>query len=216
MTAQFLHDENAATGQAFDVAMNANHHGFCSVYLAPLSSAGQGAAWMKIFEDGYHPDVTAEQIDWSNPAKQDNADTPFVGWWCTDIARYNGGKVPFTLPAGVPAGKYILRAEMLTTYLPDTVPTAQAYLGCSVVQVGAEGAATEAQTLPGAVALPAAYEGADWIYYDLHKEYVNGKIPGAPGPEVWDGSGAGGGSTPSIASPVPVAPVRRRMRRGLR
>lgn len=102
---------------------------------------------------------------------------------------------------------------MLTTYLPAIVSTAQAYVGCSVVQVGdGEDSGT---VLPGAVTLPQTYEGAERIYYDLHKEFVNGNIPGAPGPEVWDGSRASGEAASSTITAVPTAPARRRERRAL-
>ena len=103
---------------------------------------------------------------------------------------------------------------MLTTCLPDTVPTAQAYVGCSAVQVG--DGADSGTVLPEAVALPQAYEGAEWIYYDWHKEFIKGNIPGAPGPEVWDGSRASGEAASSTTTAVPTAPARRRESRALR
>ena len=178
MTAQFLHDR----GIAYDQAMNANHHGYCSVYLAPLASQGEGNVWTKIFQGGLIPNVTPTAQKWGSPALTDSEQ--WVGWWCTDQLRLNDGKMPFTLPATLPDGKYILRAEMLTTLLEGTLPnTAQAYLGCSVIQVGNG----DGNTLPGAVALPEAYQGAPWIYYSLFREYINNNIPGPPGPPVWDG-----------------------------
>ena len=201
LTVQFLHDMAAV----WDVSMNANHHGFCFIYLAPFSSYGEGPVWTKVYSDGYHPDVTADQVDWFNGAKNDAvrpSPTRFVGWWCSDILRYNGGKLTFTLPSSTPAGKYILRAELLTTFLPNTVSTAQSYTGCIALQVGS--AESDGTVLPNAVTLPDAYAGAPWIHYDLHAEYPN-NMPDAPGPAVWDGSGT---------APEPSPAARQRRHRG--
>ena len=201
LDAQFLHD----TGATWDPAFNSNHHGFTSVFISPLSAQGEGQVWTKIYEDGYHPEITQEQIpDWTDGSKNDEckianpSECRWVGWWATDILRYNGGKLSFTIPASVPDGKYILRAEMLGTYLANTVSTAQSYVGCSVVQVGAGGDGT---TLPNAVAFPDTYAGHPWMYYAVYANYPN-DIPEPPGPQVWTGSGVA--SSDSTASSPPT------------
>jgi len=212
LTAQWLHD----TGVAWDVRMNANHHGFASAWLAPLASGGTGNVWTKIYGDGLQPTTQENQAQWSNPANTDSCTqgavpaaqctvVPFVGWWATDKLRLNGGKMPFTIPASVPEGKYIMRGELLTTWLPNTVSTAQGYIGCSVLQVGSGGTDNSAQLVQmagqSAVAIPAAYQGAPWIHYQLYTEWTNGNqpanVPSAPGPAVWTGGSAGGSTTPT-------------------
>lgn len=132
--------------------------------------------------------------------------------------------MPFTIPSSVPEGKYIMRGELLTTYLPDTVSTAQGYIGCSALQVGS--GSDNSASLPklagdDAVALPAAYQGASWIHYDLYSEWTNGNqpsnVPSAPGPAVWNGGGSGSGSsgtaTASGSSTTPPSSMGRRKHR---
>lgn len=214
MMAQFLHD----TGAAWDVRMNANHHGFANVYLAPYSSAGQGQVWTKIYADGLQPTTNQEKSLWANPANTDSCTTgavpadqctvvPFAGWWATDKLRMNHGVLPFTLPSSLPSGKYILRGELLTTYLPNTVSTAQGYIGCSVIQVGEGG--DQSAPLPNAVDIPGAYAGSAWMHYDLYSKWINGAdnppsdLPGNPGPPVWSGGSTGSGTVGGPTSIVP-------------
>ena len=183
LTAHFLHD----TGAPWDRRMNSNHHGFTSVFLSPMSSKGHGNVWTKIYGDGLDTSQTAASTDWDDPANTDECVGggaepgctvgPFVGWWATDKLRMNEGQMPFTIPSSVPSWRYILRAEMLTTYLPNTVSTAQAYVGCASVLVGDE--ATDDSSRLAAIsgqgfALPEAYVGAPWINYHLHEQWING------------------------------------------
>ena len=202
MMMQWLHD----TGAPWDPRMNANHHGFVFVYLAPFSSAGEGNVWTKIYGDGLQPSTDEARNLWQNPANTDSCTTgdmpadrctvvPFVGWWATDKLRMSKGVTPFKLPSGLPSGKYIIRGELLTTWLPGTVSTAQGYIGCSVIQIGSgeDQSASLSQLSKSAVAIPEAYTGSPWMHYDLHAQWMNGaqqpptNLPQAPGPPVWGG-----------------------------
>ena len=222
MYAQFLHDSS----KPYSVRMNSNHHGFTFLYLAPLSSGGAGKVWTKIFSDGLQEGETAESTDWANPKTTDscadNSDREgceigaFVGWWATDKLRKSGGRFTFTVPKATPPGQYILRAELLTTFLPGTVSTAQSYLGCAVVDIG--DGEDQAGTLAGIAAgsttsFPEAYQGAKWMYYDLHKEYANGNLQPPPGPPVWGGSNTGSSNGTASSKAVNGMNGRRKRRR---
>ena len=236
MMVQWLHD----TGAAWDPRMNANHHGFAFVYLAPFSTAGEGNVWTKIYDDGLQPTTDENKSLWQDPMNTDSCTTgdkpanqctvvPFVGWWATDKIRMSKGIMPFTLPSNLPSGKYIIRGELLTTWLPDTVSTAQGYIGCSVIQIGSEGdqSGSSPQLSEGAVAIPEAYAGSPWIHYDLHAQWTNGadqppaNLPQAPGPQVWSGGTGKTGENANVLStntaslpretPVPLARRKRRI-----
>ena len=242
MTAQWLHD----TGVVWDTRMNANHHGFANIHLAPYStgnngqSAGEGAVWTKIYSEGLYPTTQANKKLWSNPANTDSCTTgdvpadqctvvPFVGWWATDRLRMAQGKMPFKLPSSVPNGKYVIRGELLTTWLPDTVSTAQGYIACSVIQVGSATEQDQSASLPKlsgkAIDIPADYASSTWMTYDLHSKWINGAdqpppdLPSNPGGEAWTGGdGTVSADTPQTdtiepAAEGPVLPPRRRHRR---
>ncbi|KAJ2695055.1 hypothetical protein GGH99_000360 [Coemansia sp. RSA 1285] len=75
--------------------MSRSHVGPCMVYMAPLSSQGEGNVWFKVFEQG-----------WDTEAKQ----------WCTVMVIDNDGFFDVTIPAEIPSGDYIVRAELLALH----------------------------------------------------------------------------------------------------
>lgn len=168
LKAYFRHTLDAAP---YDIAYNANHHGFTQVYIAPFYDANTAkGSWTKLYTKGLTDDPLGPQ-KWNDPANTDackgRADKPpycqpanidpFIGWWATDQLRLDGGSFAFSLPSSLPPGKYILRAELLTTPLPDTVlnDRAQFYTGCVALQVGSS-------TAPGV--LPVAGRPLTEIY----------------------------------------------------
>ncbi|KAJ2523410.1 hypothetical protein GGI11_001469 [Coemansia sp. RSA 2049] len=86
--------------------MSRSHVGPCMVYMAPLSSQGEGNVWFKVFEQG-----------WDTEAKQ----------WCTVMVIDNDGFFDVTIPAEIPSGDYIVRAELLALHKASKEGGAQAH-----------------------------------------------------------------------------------------
>jgi lytic cellulose monooxygenase (C1-hydroxylating) len=83
-------------------AISGGHKGAVQVYIAKAPSTaasfdGQGAVWTKIYSSGL-----------INAASQQ---------WATDVVNSNGGKHSVTIPASLPAGEYLLRAEIVSYLL---------------------------------------------------------------------------------------------------
>ena len=78
-------------------SLTEGHKGPITVYIAPQSSNGVGGVWTKLWESG----LTA-------------------GVWATDTLVKNGGKHDLTLPTGLAAGDYLLRAEIIALHEADT------------------------------------------------------------------------------------------------
>lgn len=69
------------------------------VYIAKAPSTaasfnGQGKVWTKIYQSGL-----------LDPSSQQ---------WATDVVNTNGGKHSVTIPASLPAGEYLVRAEIVS------------------------------------------------------------------------------------------------------
>ncbi|KAJ3553833.1 hypothetical protein NP233_g12556 [Leucocoprinus birnbaumii] len=169
-----------------DDIIAASHHGPVQVWIAPAS----GDNWTKLFSDGY-----------SN------------GSWGVDKLIAARGKHTITIPQ-VPAGDYLLRAEIVALHEADVAYTdnplrgAQNYMSCTQITVASGGN----QQLPGGTSWPGAYtESTPGIVFNIYErdptEYV------APGGPVW--SGAAGGSIHSkldllvrvrYSNPLPAPP----------
>ncbi|KAG6919768.1 hypothetical protein DXG01_001607 [Tephrocybe rancida] len=145
--------------------ISGGHKGPVQVYIAKAPSSvadfdGQGAVWTKIYSSGL--------VD---PATQE---------WATDIVNTNSGKHSVTLPSSLPAGQYLLRAEIIALHVASSYPGAQFYIGCAQVNIASGGSAS-----PPKVALPGAYAGSDpGITVNI---YNNLQSYTAPGPAVWTG-----------------------------
>ena len=79
--------------------ISGGHKGPVQVYIAkaPSSAAsfdGQGPVWTKIYSSGL-VDASSQE-------------------WATDVVNANGGKHSVTIPASLPAGDYLLRAEIVS------------------------------------------------------------------------------------------------------
>lgn len=81
-----------------------------AVYIAKAPSTaaafdGQGTVWTKIYSSGL---VNAQSQQWA-----------------TDVVNSNAGKHSVTIPASLPAGQYLLRAEIIALHVASSYPGAQ-------------------------------------------------------------------------------------------
>lgn len=81
--------------------ISGGHKGPVQVYIAKAPSTaaafdGQGAVWTKIYSSGL-----------LNPSSQQ---------WATDIVNTSSGKHSVKIPASLPAGEYLLRAEIVSSF----------------------------------------------------------------------------------------------------
>jgi hypothetical protein len=166
---------STATAAAGDklgfVAVSAvTHFGPVSFYMARVPEGrdintwdGAGNVWFKVAEISAVPGsggLTSGEATW--PA-------------------YNKKSVEFTVPKGVPSGRYLVRVESIALHQAQSVGGAQIYLSCAQVEIVGGGNGT-----PGPLAaFPGAYKANDpgllWSYYPVRTSYK------APGPDVWQG-----------------------------
>ncbi|PPR04435.1 hypothetical protein CVT26_002264 [Gymnopilus dilepis] len=146
-------------------AISSGHKGPVQVYIAkaPSSAAsfnGQGTVWTKIYSSGLLNAQTQQ--------------------WATDVVNANSGKHSVVIPSSLPAGDYLLRAEIIALHVASSYPGAQFYIGCAQVTITGGGNAN-----PPKIALPGAYKGSDpGITVNI---YNNLKSYTAPGGAVWSG-----------------------------
>ncbi|KIY74315.1 lytic polysaccharide monooxygenase [Cylindrobasidium torrendii FP15055 ss-10] len=156
---------SAGSNVGFKASNTMGHPGYFSAYLstavpsADSESAGLGSTWFKIWE-------------WS-PSYA--ADTGLV-FDSENIQEFN-----FTIPAGVPSGQYLLRAEQIALHIANAP---QFYIACAQLNVVGGGSGSPGPT----VAFPGAYSatdpGIDINIYSLPAGYSGYE---APGPAVWSG-----------------------------
>ncbi|KAG6811931.1 hypothetical protein H0H92_005160 [Tricholoma furcatifolium] len=156
------HQHDQRTGED---PISAGHKGPVQVYIAQAPGDvadfdGQGSVWTKIYSSGL--------LD------------PSTMWWASDVVNATGGKHSVVIPPSLPAGQYLLRAEIIALHVAETYPGAQFYIGCAQVDISSGGSAT-----PPTVALPGAYAGSDpGITVNIYNNLQNYT---APGPDVWSG-----------------------------
>ncbi|KAF9462925.1 glycoside hydrolase family 61 protein [Collybia nuda] len=152
-----------------DDIIASSHKGPVLVYIAPASSNGGGAVWTKIFEDTYT----------SN--------------WGVDRLIAAHGQHSVIIP-NIPAGDYLLRAELVTLHEADALYSqnpirgVQLYMSCAQIKVTSSGSLQ----LPGGTSFPGSYtDSTPGIQWNI---YLGGGAPSqykAPGPAVWSGSAGG-------------------------
>ncbi|KAF8180201.1 glycosyl hydrolase family 61-domain-containing protein [Pholiota molesta] len=146
-------------------AISGGHKGPVQVYIAKAPSTaaafdGQGAVWTKIYSSGLL--------------------TPSSQTWATDVVNANSGKHSVVIPKSLPAGQYLLRAEIIALHVASTYPGAQFYIGCAQVNISGGGSAS-----PPKISLPGAYKSTDpGITVNI---YNNLQGYTAPGGAVWSG-----------------------------
>ncbi|RMJ11224.1 hypothetical protein CDV36_009124 [Fusarium kuroshium] len=168
-----------------DDIIDKSHQGPIITYIAPYTETdGTGAIWTKIQEEGY---------DGSK--------------WAVDNLIANGGKIDFDLPAGLKAGKYLIRQEIIAhhesdaTYDQNPARGAQFYPSCVQVEVTGSGSAVPDEGFD----FNTGYKYSDaGVHFNLYGSYSSYEIPG---PAVWSGSSTGSGSGSSGSSPSASAPA---------
>ncbi|RDB19801.1 Endo-beta-1,4-glucanase D [Hypsizygus marmoreus] len=154
------HQHDQRTGED---AISGGHKGPVLVYIAKAPSTaasfnGQGAVWTKIYQSGLLNSTT----------------------WATDVVNANQGKHSVQLPASLPAGEYLLRAEIIALHVASSYPGAQFYIGCAQVKISSGGSAN-----PPKISLPGAYSPSDpGITVNI---YNNLQSYTPPGGTVWSG-----------------------------
>ncbi|KAG8728227.1 hypothetical protein FRC11_011559, partial [Ceratobasidium sp. 423] len=160
-------DRNCATE-----AIGGNHDGPTIIYMAKVDNAatavGSDANWFKVAQTGL---VSTD-------------------YWGTDVMNANCGKVEFTIPSDLPAGNYLIRAEVIALHVASSIGGAQLYMSCYQINVTGGGSAN-----PATVKFPGAYSPTDpGILFDLYGGYTSYTIPG-PAVYVPGSSSGGGGAT---------------------
>ncbi|KAF5363568.1 hypothetical protein D9756_000130 [Leucocoprinus leucothites] len=156
------HQHDQRTGED---PISGGHKGPVQVYIAKAPSTaasfdGQGAVWTKIYSSGL-----------LNPSSQQ---------WATDVVNTNSGKHSVTIPSSLPAGEYLLRAEIIALHVAQSYPGAQFYIGCAQVKISGGGSAN-----PPKISIPGTYKASDpGITVNI---YNNLQSYTAPGGSVWSG-----------------------------
>nr|OQO18718.1 hypothetical protein B0A51_12392 [Rachicladosporium sp. CCFEE 5018] len=158
-------------------AIGGAHYGPVHAYLSKVSdarTADGSSGFFKIFAN-----------TWA-PAKAGAADNDY---WGTKELNNCCGKMDVTIPSDIPAGDYLLRAEVIALHVASGLNGAQFYVSCYQITVSGGGSAS-----PATVTFPGAYKNTDpGIYIDIHNSistYID------PGPTVY----AGGVSRAPLAS----------------
>ncbi|KAB5589036.1 hypothetical protein CTheo_7514 [Ceratobasidium theobromae] len=162
-------------------AIGGNHDGPTIIYMAKVDNAatavGSSANWFKVAQTGL---VSTD-------------------YWGTDVMNANCGKVEFTVPSDLPAGNYLIRAEVIALHVAGSIGGAQLYMSCYQINVTGGGAAS-----PATVKFPGAYSPTDpGILFDLYGGYTSYTIPG---PAVYvPGSSTGSPTTVSNTGTTPTS-----------
>ncbi|KAG8820111.1 hypothetical protein FRC17_010245 [Serendipita sp. 399] len=144
-----------AAGQSVSVEMH-QQPGPVIIYMAKvdnaLSASGSSARWFKVAQAGLI----------SND------------YWGTDSLNANCGKYTFTIPSCIPAGDYLLRAEVIALHVAGSSGGAQFYISCYTLKVTGGGS-----TSPSTVSFPGAYNANDpGILFNLYGSYSSYQVPG--------------------------------------
>lgn len=163
-----------------DDIIDPSHKGPIITYIAQFTEGdGTGPIWSKIAEDGFDS-----------------------GRWAVDKLIANKGKIDFALPAGLAAGKYLVRQEIIahhesdTTFNVNPARGAQFYPSCVQVEVGGSGSVIPNQAFD----FNTGYTYSDpGIAFNLYGSFTSYPIPG---PKVFAGTGGGGSNTTPAAKPT--------------
>jgi hypothetical protein len=134
---------------------------------------GSGAGWFKIDEAGFHGDGKTVFLDSEKPS----------GW---DIAKLVGGGKSWesTIPAGLAAGNYLLRHELIALHQANAP---QFYPECAQIVVTGSGTAQPDASFKAAIPGYAKQSDAN-----IRVAINNHQVPQTytiPGPPVWKGAG---------------------------
>ncbi|KAK4182786.1 glycosyl hydrolase family 61-domain-containing protein [Podospora australis] len=180
LTFEWYHDNRN------DDIIDGSHKGPIITYIAPFTEGnGVGPIWSKIAEDGF-----------SN------------GQWAVDKIRANNGKIDFTLPANIAAGKYLIRQEIIALHEGDTAFSqnaargAQFYPSCVQFEVSGSGSVVPNQNFD----INKGYTSQDpGIVFNIYQAVTSYPIPG---PKIFSGSGASPAPAPvTTSAPASVRPT---------
>ncbi|KAK3941372.1 endoglucanase II [Diplogelasinospora grovesii] len=157
-----------------DDVMDASHKGPTLAYLKKVDNAltdtGIGSGWFKIQEAGY-----------SN------------GVWATSTVITNGGFQYIDIPACIPNGQYLLRAEMIALHAASSSGGAQLYMECAQINIVGGSASTSS---PTTYSIPGIYKATDpGILINIYS-MTNSSTYTVPGPPKF----TCGGSNPAAPS----------------
>ncbi|KFZ15280.1 hypothetical protein V501_02794 [Pseudogymnoascus sp. VKM F-4519 (FW-2642)] len=157
-------------------AIGGDHFGPVLGYLSKVEDAATAdgsAGWFKIYEDSWAPGTG------SNGA---------ADYWGTKDMNLCCGRVNMKIPADIPAGDYLLRAEVVALHVAGSLGGAQLYMSCYQLTISGTGSAS-----PSLIQLPGAYAATDpGIKVDIYQSlatYI------APGPTVYGGFTKSAGAT---------------------
>ncbi|OBT86921.1 hypothetical protein VE02_04414 [Pseudogymnoascus sp. 03VT05] len=157
-------------------AIGGDHFGPVLGYLSAVedsATADGSAGWFKIYEDSWAPGTGS------------NGATDF---WGTKDMNLCCGRVNMKIPADIPAGDYLLRAEVVALHVAGSLGGAQLYMSCYQLTITGGGTAS-----PSLIELPGAYAATDpGIKIDIYQSlatYI------APGPTVYGGYTKSAGAT---------------------
>ncbi|KAH9231666.1 carbohydrate-binding module family 1 protein [Colletotrichum gloeosporioides 23] len=158
-------------------AIGGAHYGPVMAYMTKVSdssSADGSTGWFKVYQDG-----------WAAAAGSANGDGDY---WGSKDMNTCCGKVQVKIPLDIPAGDYLLRAEVIALHAAGSSGGAQLYMTCFQLTVTGGGSAS-----PGTVSFPGAYKASDaGLLIDIHRALTTYVVPG---PTVY-----AGGSTKSAGS----------------
>lgn len=150
-------------------AIGGAHYGPVMVYMSKVADAATAdgsAGWFKIFQDS-----------WAKKAGGGSSDDDY--WGTKDLSACCG-RMDVKIPADLPSGDYLLRAEAIALHTAGSSGGAQLYMTCFQLSVTGSGSAS-----PPTVSFPGAYKATDpGILVNIHaalSTYV------APGPTVYAG-----------------------------
>lgn len=150
-------------------AIGGAHYGPALVYLSAVddaASADGSAPWFKIYENS-----------WAKNPDGGSGDDDF---WGTKDMNDCCGQIDVKIPSDIPAGDYLLRAEVIALHTAGSSGGAQFYMTCYQITVEGGGSAS-----PATVELPGAYSASDpGILVNIHAP-LDGYT--APGPAVYSG-----------------------------
>ncbi|KAF2740634.1 endoglucanase B [Polyplosphaeria fusca] len=188
-----------------DEVIASSHHGPSLVYISPDPPTED--SFVKIWHEGLYEEQPAPL----EPGK----------WSTTSNLAKNGGHMNVRIPAGLKAGHYLIRAEMIglhegeVSYLKNPIRGAQFYPNCVQIEVTGDGDVS----LPEGVSFPGAYDyDTPGVVYDIYcstdkKRAATATVPCTttypiPGPTVWSGAWAETTSVPlgEVSAPTKATP----------
>lgn len=150
-------------------AIGGAHYGPALVYLSQVADAATAdgsTPWFKIYENAWAPNSAGGSGD--------------DDFWGVKDLNSCCGLLDVVIPDDIPAGDYLLRAEVIALHTAGGSGGAQFYMTCYQITVEGGGSAS-----PATVDFPGAYSASDpGILVNIHgplTEYI------APGPAVYEG-----------------------------